>query len=306
MTPPNPPQKHHYVPAFYLKGWTDELGKIHEFTQPRSSLIYVRHVKPEATGHLHRLYTLEDTPEELAQVMEEKFFKPLDTMASETLSWMRRHGRRSGWDSSARQVWSHFLLSMLVRAPEDIDIFRPNFREEFGNVTASEEEAYQHVRDKDDPLTYEEYARSRSTGFKERSMFRVYTGLIANESLAKKMSDMHWRVFDLPSHAPTLLSSDRPIIWTPLGSSQGHLALPLSPRQLFVIARTTELIQRIEDVNASQLAKEINRQIVGAAARYVYDVDASRKEFIQKHFGTRPQIRLLAQIAAGGSLFFSS
>ena len=53
----NPPTKHHYIPAFYLKKWAAADGKVTEFTKPRHEIV-ARKIMPDRTGYQERLYEL--------------------------------------------------------------------------------------------------------------------------------------------------------------------------------------------------------------------------------------------------------
>jgi hypothetical protein len=69
----NPPTKHHYIPAFYLKRWAASDGKVTEFTKPYLTIVSKR-VMPESTGFQERLYELKGYEPTLAQQVEETFF----------------------------------------------------------------------------------------------------------------------------------------------------------------------------------------------------------------------------------------
>jgi len=70
MNAANPPAKHHYIPAFYLKRWVDPDGKVTEFTKPYRDII-VKPIAPERTGYQERLYELKGYEPDLAQQVEE-------------------------------------------------------------------------------------------------------------------------------------------------------------------------------------------------------------------------------------------
>ena len=76
MNAANSPTKHHYIPAFYLRRWVGPDGKVTEFTKPYRDIV-VKSIVPERTGYQERLYELMGCEPNLAQQVEEKFFKPI-------------------------------------------------------------------------------------------------------------------------------------------------------------------------------------------------------------------------------------
>lgn len=119
----NPPLKHHYIPAFYLKRWTSLNRKLVEYSRPEYKLIS-KYTTPENTGFERRLYEMRGFSSELAQQVEEKFFKPVDTKASEALALLEQLGHTAEWTDETRSAWSRFIVSLLLRCPEDIETFR--------------------------------------------------------------------------------------------------------------------------------------------------------------------------------------
>ncbi|MGH0315193.1 DUF4238 domain-containing protein [Sinorhizobium meliloti] len=213
MNSANPPTKHHYIPAFYLKRWAGPDGKVTEFTKPHRRVV-VRRIMPERTGYQERLYELKGYEPELAQQVEQKFFKAIDTWASGALDMLERHGHYAPWNSHNRSAWTRFILSLLLRCPEDIALFREWWHTDFGRTDEAAEARYRAEPDSGDPETFAEFLNSRPLGLKERYHYQVLFSLIDHGSIGGEMNDMHWRVLQTPTEAPTLLTSDRPILRT--------------------------------------------------------------------------------------------
>ena len=229
----NPPTKHHYIPAFYLRRWAGGDGKVTEFTKPRHDIV-ARRIMPDRTGYQERLYELKGFEPSLAQQVEEKFFKPLDTWASNALTMLERHGHQAPWDSHSRSAWTRFLLSLLLRCPEDIEAFREWWHEDFSRTDADAEARYQAARGAEDPETFAEFLAGQPLGIKERHQFQVFYSLVDHDSVGGKINEMDWRVLQSPPAAPAFLTSDRPIIRTNGLDQEGdHIALPIGPRLLF-------------------------------------------------------------------------
>ena len=292
----NPPTKHHYIPAFYLKRWAAADGKVTEFTKPRHEIV-ARKIMPDRTGYQERLYELKGFEPSLAQQVEEKFFKPLDTWASNALTMLERHGHQASWDSHSRSAWTRFLLSLLLRCPEDIEAFREWWHEDFSRTDADAEARYQAARGAEDPETFAEFLAGQPLGIKERHQFQVFYSLVDHDSVGGKINEMDWRVLQSPPAAPAFLTSDRPIIRTNGLDQEGdHIALPIGPRLLFIASHDRGLLDGVLRTNQIALVKECNRQVVEGASRFVYGIDQNQARFIQNRFGRTPQPRLMESI----------
>jgi hypothetical protein len=306
MTATNPPTKHHYVPAFYLRRWVDLDGKVTEFTKPYRDIV-VKSIVPERTGYQERLYELKGYEPELAQQVEEKFFKPIDTWASNALEMLERRGHKAPWDSDSRSAWTRFILSLLLRCPEDIAMFRDWWHADFGKTDEASEAKYRAARDEGDPDTFAEFLDRQPLSLKERYQYEILFSLIDHAEIGGEMNNMHWRVLQTPDAAPTLLTSDRPILRTKnIKEPQSHIALPIGPRLLFIASPDTNFLKQLLKANQIRLAKEVNRQIVEGAARFVYGVDDNQLRFVQNRFGKTQQPRLMESLikmrmAAGNS-----
>lgn len=92
--PPNPPSRHHYIPEFYLKRWTDTDGKLTVFTKKPRIGPSSRRTAPAGTGYQRHLYAVQGFPPELASSVEERFFNPVDSLAADKLHLMEVHGEK--------------------------------------------------------------------------------------------------------------------------------------------------------------------------------------------------------------------
>ena len=297
MKDSNPPQKHHYIPAFYLRRWVAADRKVTEFTRPVTNKIAIKRVTPEYTGFQDRLYELKGYEARLAQQVEEKFFKVVDGWAAQSLDLLERFEDRAPWDAHRRSAWSRFILSLLLRCPEDIDIFRSTWREDFERTDADQELRYQEVRGPEDPETFAEFLANQPLTLKERHQFQILLSLVDHAEVGGKINAMEWRVLRMPDHAPTLLTSDRPVIRTNgLAQKGGHLALPIGPKLLFLASHDPDFLQAILQEDQVKLAKESNRNVVESASRFVYGIDDKQRRFIQNRMGLSPQLRLMESI----------
>lgn len=298
MKSANPPTKHHYIPAFYLKRWKIG-GKVTEFTRPRKTIV-PKQVSAAATGFQDRLYELKgyECEPEQAQQVEENFFKPVDTLAHNALVLLEKHGHYANWNADSRSAWSRFIFSLLLRTPEDIHMLREWWHDDFSRTDEDAEARYRAIRNDGDPETFTKFLESQPLAAKERYQYKILFSLIDNANIVGEMNNMHWRLLQTPTQ-PTLLTSDRPILRTSnIKKSQGHVALPIGSRLLFIASPDAQFLQQVLRTDPVSLVKEVNRQVVEGATRFVYGIDESQLRFIENRFGKAPQPRFMEDLIA--------
>lgn len=295
MKSDNPPTKHHYIPAFYLSRWADP--KVTEFAKVHGGKIVPKAKMPERTGYQERLYEMKGFAPELAQQFEEKYFKPIDTKAADALELLYRHGHNAPWNDETRTAWTRFILSLLLRCPEDIAAFREWWHEDFGRTDGDAEARYQAKRSPGDPATFSEFLVGQSLAVKEKYMIETLNSLLEHDSVGAYINNLQWRVLETPASAPRLLTSDRPVIRSHnLKGDNGHIGLPIGPRLLFVASHDTRFLNGLLRSDHTALVKECNRQVVEGAVRFIWSGDERQDRFIRNRFGKAPQPRLIEQI----------
>lgn len=293
--PPNPPKKHHYIPAFYLSRWAiGPDSRLCQYSKPHKVVVANRR-HPEATGFVEKLYQLHDMSDDVSQIIEDKFFKPVDTFAADALVLMETDGNKAKWDSRRRSAWSTFLHSLLLRAPEDISDFKEAWRDLMHTDYSGEWEArYQEIRKPSQPATFAEYMAAVPQANLDNKALEALTHIINSQRVGKRMNAMVWHVIDTSASDHLLLTSDRPTIRTNgMMIDGGHIAMPIGPRTLFIAARDHAALYGVLGVGVKELVRETNRQVCNHAIKYVYGIDDSQIEYVRKHFGTKPQPRLL-------------
>ncbi|MDQ0324579.1 hypothetical protein J2R99_000428 [Rhodopseudomonas julia] len=299
MVPTNPPTKHHFIPAFYLRGWqSDVTGKLTEYSNPYQRKVVIEEKTAESTGYEKRLYELKGYEPALAQQVETEFFSAVDNFASRALVRLKSDGTIAPCETSNRSAWSRFVMSLLLRCPEDIAMFRELWQDYFIFTDAESESRYQARRDPGDPDTLSEYLTGLPLAERERQQFEILCMLIDHEVVGATLNEMHWWVIQTVPDAPTLLTSDRPVICTALNDEDGHVILPLGPRLLWIGANDVAFIDQVRLGNPVGLVNEVNRQVVEGAKRYVWGADASQLRFVKDRFGRDPQPRHLESVVA--------
>src|SRR5271167_4600165 len=116
------PRDHHFIPAFYLRQWCDQTGKLIEYTIKHGKLI-PKPVGPAATGHEFDLYAFPELPLDQSQFIEQKFFDYADRTASDALR-LHLASNAAGWTPKLICAWSRFVIALYLRHPDTMPELR--------------------------------------------------------------------------------------------------------------------------------------------------------------------------------------
>lgn len=289
----NPPNKHHYIPAFYLSRWAGNDGCLCQWSRPYGQKVKPLRVHPNATGYARKLYELRGYEPQIAQQVEQNFFQPVDALAAAVLSEAEATAGKVNWTAEKRSSWTRFIISLLLRCPEDVAAFRTNWERDFFKVDTISQEKYEKFRTADDPPLFSDYLRSRPEPQRERLLFNVFLSLFNYEDTGQYINDMNWGFLIFSRSELEFLTSDRPIIRTSgIKPPDGHIVFPVGPNSVFVAGATENIYRRIAEIKPRELIREINRQVVGSAVKFAYSRDDSSVRFMQNRFGTTPQPRI--------------
>jgi len=291
--------RHHYIPIFYTKRWaTQSDGRLCQFSRPYGATVKPMRVSPAGTGYVDRLYELKGFEPTLAQQVEERFFKPVDDGAAQALELLERDGDNAQWTSRLRSAWTRFILSLLLRCPEDLEVFRAAYFRELQSSTPDWASRYDSIRSPDDPTTIEEYMAGQSEAWKSMAWFDAFRPLIDHEGIGRHINNMHWRVFEIPGNSRELMTSDRPVVRTnSLDHRDAHIALAIGPRRLFMAAKETELVDRVNRLSPKVAIEEYNQMVVEGACKFVYATNDVSLRFVQNRMARNPQRRLMQALA---------
>ncbi len=286
----NPADKHHYIPQFYTRRWTGEDGLL-EIFEKEGAMINIRRGSPKSTGYQSKLYAMEGFEGEEAAAFEKKFFEPADTKAARALQFMEKG--KHVYSRELRSAWSRFLMSLLLRCPEDMAVMRAEWDKFLAETDPKLEAYYSSIREEGDPATMAEFIESRDEASAQQRMFDTYRTLIDNSRIGNILNNLQWSVFDLSDSQHRLLSSDRPLIRGNLGEENGLWSLPISPTLLFMGAKDSRRLNAMLKLSPDYVVRDTNLRVVERAVRYVYSADRSQARFISNRFGKKPEPQLI-------------
>ena len=291
------PVKHHYLPVFYLNRWTGADGRLCQFSRPHNDVVSHRK-HPTQTGYVKRLYELPGLQPEEAQRIEQGFMQGVDSLAAEALAMLEEDNPRITRESKPRSAWSRFIMSLLMRTPEDVAALKSGIAEEWMRNIPQLEANYAVKRGPADPATLEEFLAQREPENIERWAMSLAPHLIDHRKIGELLNNMRWLVRRIASDTGEFLTSDRPVVmsWT-LTEQNAYLFLPIGPKAMFVAVNDVETQRMVEERDPAEQVEAINRFVVGRAIKYVYARDDKVLHYVRKHMGTLPRKTLIEKLA---------
>jgi Protein of unknown function (DUF4238) len=280
-------QDHHYIPAFYLRRWTDDGGRLYGFCRPHKKLIGKQYT-PERIGFETDLYTFPEAGPTGESYLEDQFLRILDQGASDALRHLETTLCKPE-DKHLASAWSRFVMSLMVRHPEGVQQLTDTAQQFAREVEEDFRTNYDRYRTPSDPETFEEYKKGMKPGqaYEAETAIRLIQRLMDNRPFGSYLNGLPWKVVQLES-AYTLLTSDRPLVMTNgLAKPTGHLALAIGPRKLFIAANTTETASRIATLRHDDLVSQMNDRVCKQARQYVFAIDNRQKTFVDKRLGLK-------------------
>ena len=288
----NRPNKHHYLPEFYLRYWCLDDNKLCQFSQPYQKQTKAKRVYPAETGFQRRLYTLREFPGKLAHQIESEFFASVDSEAAVALRVM--HSGSLRFTARQRSAWTRFIVSLLLRMPEDIEKLREEAARRFSDVSQEDEEKYTAQRSESDPETLSELLAEIPADEFDTSVFTTLLEMIDNSRVGNHINNMTWMLKDFGDVKHRFLTSDRPIVTTNgLDNERGHIAVPIGPKLLFVAVNTKKMVGEIRSSDPKLVMSDINDQVARHSVKYVYSSSDREFRFVEKRLATVYQRRLI-------------
>lgn len=279
-------QRHHYIPRFYLQNWALSGGKIFEYSVGRKGEIRTRAVSPRSTGFVYDLYKVDILPEKYAYDVEKFFLAMVDSRAASVLRKIVSGGRQE-ISREERMVFSNLVLSLVVRNPEELNLFKSQFFRDWDKKIPEIEYKYRETLWRPGyPDSFCEYEKLMAPDYWKVAVYEVFCDLIWNEEFSRLLSSMYWGVREVAVAGKQVLTSDRPVIMTNgLMGENAHVLLPISPNKIFFCSPSKGVVQRLGDLSDRKLIREINRKIMSQALKYVYSSSKFDIDVVKKRFG---------------------
>ncbi|HWE86327.1 MAG TPA: DUF4238 domain-containing protein [Terracidiphilus sp.] len=293
------PKDHHYVPVFYLSRWEGPDGCICRFSRPYGNEVKAMRVVPKGTAFEAELYRTHGLPPDQAQTMEKDFMAKIDDDAAKALTLLEKGLPGKGLTSAARNGWSRFLVTQMLRAPRDIAQLKSSVKQDWNLNAKALRERYAAIKSSSDPATLEEYIARQNPAYEDEFAFSIARTLMEHSIICNLLNEMHWCVLDDPQECDPLLTSDNPVWMTPtLTKDDGFLWVAIGPRRLFAASVKPETQRRLQAQPRGELVKNINKITVQHAERFVYGQTEDMLPFVQEHLSSRRHSTWLERLAA--------
>ncbi|RYC29382.1 DUF4238 domain-containing protein [Lichenibacterium minor] len=283
-------KKHHFIPEFYLKRWASRDRKLVEFRKQFQGVVKPKRKYPTETGYLRLGYALQGLSPDHASMLEEQFFKPVDTRASLALD--KIEAGVIAFTGAERVAWAQFVLSLVHRQPHRIEQIRQMFQGVTLEISKADQRRWRRERRPHDPKQFVDAMRSDwetdADAWQRRSM-KMMVDSICSPKIGNHIVHMRWGVITMPPFIPALLTSDMPVHWYGTLTSAGcHLLLPVGPKRVFYAVNSVEMETRLRAHPAAKFVHFLNEQTVRRAANCVYGLSEGWIDYIQERMGVDP------------------
>jgi hypothetical protein len=188
------PQKHHYLPVFYLKQWAGLDGRLIRFHRPHHEIV-AHPIAPKNAGYEPGLYSLEGYGDDRRDVIEKQFLAPnVDDPAAAALSRLLERGSASNLTLAMRQAWTRFLMSLHVRHPDGIAQISTQGSRALRNTLTQNPAEYESLRTPDDPSTLVEWVEQNAPALFDNYGKSMLPGIVTHQATGTEILRMKWFV----------------------------------------------------------------------------------------------------------------
>ena len=270
------PDKHHYIPIFYLKQWCGPDGKLCEYSKPHRE-VKVKQKYPQETAFEHDLNRMSAFPPDVADIVERRLMGGIDSNAATALRILLDQ-RIGDLTATERTSWAVFVISLWRRTPEQMTRLAEGLRAAMvaHNVDLSP------VGDGSDKIS-----RAREALF-QREFAVLLQNVITSEKVGTHIINMRWSVARFRNTKHTLLTSDRPFVMTNgLAKPDAHIAVPISPTHCFLASNTLQQERVLHSIPPDNFIFQVNDRMAAQARRFVFGINDQQRRFVANRFGRR-------------------
>ncbi|AZO35480.1 MAG: DUF4238 domain-containing protein [Mesorhizobium sp.] len=290
----NKPNRHHFLPVFYLRQWAGADQKIVRFTRPYGDVVKPLRVHPDGAGYIEHLYAAQGLPDEARQDLETDFLSPVDSRAADALKALLAGNVLT---QAQRNAWAGFIATLLFRMPNDITKFKENISQIWQMLIPGFEKIYNALPAQDQAGSFEEFFNGASKDILAGKAIEAARKLMGDEDVVRSLAALEWSVLTTDNAKHELLTSDRPVAHSySLHHPESHLFVPIGPSRVFLAVRDRSLIAKIKAEGADKLVRVLNDFVVSNATVTVCGRTDSQLQFIQRRMGIETQPSLVSRL----------
>jgi len=257
--------KHHYVPQFLMRRWTNEAGRLYGFALRNGNLVCKARA-PEYTGYESGLYAIAvNTLGIDADIIEKKIFSPIDSKAASVLGKFERQEAISEDDHIA---WTFFLNSLRLRQPDVLRFLRTQAQHNFRQNLVMQD----RFQPPPGPLGTEQWFDRFLPGYMEAiPLLHWLPRMIVHDEVTARFAGLSWSLREFDDRHAKLLLSDLPIHWEGGFHEEGFLIqLPVGPSRVFFGTRSEGTQQFINQLRVPELIERINLTTLASSSRRIW------------------------------------
>lgn len=291
-----PPAVHHFIPIFYSKRWASgNPAMLTRYALWRPGIVAVDRKAPKGVGWERNGYSFDGFSGDEAEAVETDLMKPKDNKASRILSRLEKEGAGGNWSDNDRNDWTWFIVSLLVRGPEDVQSAKRNISVEWANPNQRMEARYQKLftefptmRDSAHP-TLKEYIASMGQDYGKRLGVKIMAHMTEHKEISTTIAKMHWEVREI-SGSDSFLTSDRPVRRDyPFKSRSTLVTIPIGPKAVFLAAHSRQVIEKAFREGETEFVRRNNRHVVRQARQFAFAIDTRDRDWVTKNLAKEAQ-----------------
>lgn len=281
------PDKHHYLPVFYLSQWAGADGRVVRYHRPHSAVV-AHPIAPKNTGYEAGLYRLDGYVTDQCNAIEKNFMAPVvDDLGAQAMRVLIERDQAK-MTPAMRQAWTRFVMSLHVRHPVRVAQITQQAAVGLRQSLLANPEEYEAVRGANDPPTLLEWVEQNAPVIIDNFGKQLLPGIISHQSTGDAIIRMRWWTVGIEQSTPDLLTSDRPVYMSHgVADERCFIALPLSPRFIFFATRDEAAFHRVMAQGVESVTKSLNEVLVSQAEKYVYAAHDQHLRFVENRLRAR-------------------
>jgi Protein of unknown function (DUF4238) len=277
------PNRHHYIPKFYLRRWANAGGKVSSYSWQGAKL-YIGEYSPRSIGAEDGLYSLDGVPAEMRNSIERVFMGPMvDGPAADGMRVLL--GEAPGPLSiDGRTAWVRFLVSLMCRTPRQFAALKSDGAATLRAELQANPEEYEKIRGPDDPPTFLEFIQDKKLDHLiDNFGTMMLPQFVDIPHMNYDIARMDWRVQHYRDGAYGFITSDFPICMLPgLAYPDCIISLPLSPTAVFLAGYDSSLLDALAAQPPHRVIDRMNEISAQSAQRYVFADTGQYAELVKK------------------------
>ncbi len=272
----------HFVPICLLKKWSNNQGKVCRFRYAYHKF-EVALKSPVQVGYTEKYLNFRYRKDLPNHYIESKINGKYDDEGAKVLELLLSEGTKS-LTAEQEEHWSAFVASLLVRNPKIIETRFRNKGENFRALLNEGQEEYDSLKSDEHPQSVADFVEHLRPGCIDDIGLNVLPKVV-DLVASRIMNEMEWCVVNTSSMSHSFLIGDRPVILSAETTDPSCIvALPLSPRHVFLASRPSKQWENLMNLTHEKLIKAVNDETVTRASTEVYSSDERQKAFIKNRF----------------------